>query len=75
MANNNEQARLSGQDARRDEQTENEKIDYTHDEKLKDEGLFEDGEEAEGGKRKKSPEEIALVRKLDFTMLPMLWVM
>lgn len=64
---------VSAEQTRREEQ---EKADYIHDEKLKEDGMLEEGEFAAASTpHKKSPEEIALVRKLDFTMMPILWVM
>ncbi|KAH7361564.1 major facilitator superfamily domain-containing protein [Plectosphaerella cucumerina] len=53
-----------------------EKADYVHDEQLKTNGVLENEEVVPRGRRKKTdPVEISLVRKLDWIMMPTLWIM
>jgi hypothetical protein len=53
-----------------------EKADYAHDEQLKTDGVLENEEVVPRGRRKKTdPVEISLVRKLDWIMMPTLWIM
>lgn len=62
---------------RQEEARDAEKIDFEHDDTAKDNAILEEGDIAPvSGRRKKTdPVEISLVRKLDYIMLPMLWVM
>lgn len=73
MATPNKQDSLPGAETRQ----ETEKVDYAHDEKLKDDGMLEEGEEGitTGRRKKTNPVEISLVRKLDWIMMPCLWIM
>lgn len=53
-----------------------EKADIAHNEKTQVDGVLEDEDAIVVGRRKKTdPVEIRLVRKLDWIMMPTLWIM